>query len=458
MKKIFTLISLALLGSYGHAQVIALPVFASGLSNPVEIVNAGDTRLFVVEQSGKIQIVNPNGVKNTTPFLTLPSGLISAGGERGLLGLAFHPNYTINRFFYVDYTRAGDGATIIARYQTSLSNPNIADPASALVLLTVLQPFSNHNGGGLRFGSDGFLYIGMGDGGSAGDPGNRAQNINENLGKILRIDVDTTDGSLYQSPPSNPYVGVPGNDEIWSIGMRNPWKFSFDRETGDLWIADVGQSQVEEINHVIPTPGLNFGWKCYEGNNVYTANCAQSTTTYTFPVATYTHATGCSITGGYVYRGTVYPNMFGKYFFSDYCSNFIGMVNVATNAVTYANFTGGGSFVTFGQDVNGELYIADVTTGKIHRIIDSSLSVDDFAKSGFSLVPNPAKDFFTIKVAAGKTLSSVRVYDMTGKPLIYHNISGTENTISTDGLQTGMYIVEVKDNAGKTSKTKLMVN
>ncbi len=456
MKKIFTLLSIAFLGNFGHAQVIALPVFATGLSNPVEIVNAGDVRLFVVEQSGKIQIVNPDGTKNTTPFLTMPSGVVSVGGEKGLLGLAFHPDYVTNRFFYVNYTRAGDGATVIARYQTMLTNPNIADPTSALVILTIAQPYSNHNGGGIKFAADGFLYIGTGDGGSAGDPQNRAQNINENLGKMLRIDVDTTDDSLYQTPPSNPFVGVAGNDEIWAVGLRNPWKYSFDRETGDLWIADVGQSQIEEINHVVPTPGLNFGWKCYEGNNTYSTGCSTAPT-YTFPVAFYNHSVGCSITGGYVYRGTIYPNMFGKYFFSDYCSNFIGMVNVATNGVTYANFSGGSSWVTFGQDVNGELYIADVATGKIHKVIDSSLAVDDFAINGFSLVPNPAKEYFTIKTAVGRTLSSVSVFDITGKRLIYRNVSGNENTISTDGLQTGMYIVEVKDNAENASRTKLMV-
>jgi len=257
------------------AQTVGLQSFASGFSSPVEIAHPpNDARLFVVQQSGLIRILNPNGTINTTPFLTLTTSTILSGGERGLLGLAFHPNYATNGYFYVNYTRAGDGATVIARYSVS-SDPNIADASSGTVLLTVAHPFSNHNGGSIKFGSDGYLYIGMGDGGSGGDPGNRAQNINENLGKMLRLDVDSA--SPYGIPATNPYVGIEGNDEIWAIGLRNPWKFSFNRLNGDLWIADVGQNAIEEINKVaapLPNTGLNFGWRCYEGNVAYnTTDC-----------------------------------------------------------------------------------------------------------------------------------------------------------------------------------------
>jgi glucose/arabinose dehydrogenase len=250
------------------SQTISLQSFATGFSSPVAIVNAGDSRLFVVQRGGAIRILNANGTINGTNFLTIPSTTVLSGGERGLLGLAFHPNYATNGYFYVNYTRVGDGATVVARYSVSATDPNVANPASAQILLTVTQPYSNHNGGSLAFGPDGYLYIGMGDGGSGGDPQNYAQNINSLLGKMLRIDVDN--GTPYSIPTGNPFAGAtPGADEIWAVGMRNPWKFSFDKNTGDLWIADVGQSSIEEINKALSTDaGLNYGWKCYEGNSV----------------------------------------------------------------------------------------------------------------------------------------------------------------------------------------------
>ena len=309
MKRIFTLL-LVQLSLFTFAQSIGLTPFATGFSSPVEITHPrDDDRLFVVQQGGAIRILNTNGSINSTNFLTLTSTTISTGGERGLLGLAFHPNYATNGYFYVNYTNPA-GNTVIARYTVS-ANPNVANAASGTIILTVAQPFSNHNGGSIKFGPDGFLYIGMGDGGNAGDPGNRAQNSNENLGKMLRIDVDSA--SPYGIPPTNPYLGIEGNDEIWAIGVRNPWKYSFDRSTGDLWIADVGQYQIEEINHVTnTTPGLNFGWNCYEGNSVYSTCTIPAT--YVFPVAQYTHSAGaCSITGGFVYTGSLYPNFLNHY-------------------------------------------------------------------------------------------------------------------------------------------------
>ena len=267
MKQIITFL-IVLLSSFSYAQNINITSFANGFSSITAIEHpVDDARLFVLQQSGAIKILNPNGNVNATNFLTLTSATITSGGERGLLGLAFHPNYATNGYFYINYTNTA-GNTVIARYSVS-ANPNVADASSATILLTVTQPFSNHNGGSLRFGPDGYLYIGMGDGGSGGDPGNRAQNINDNLGKMLRIDVDSA--SPYGIPADNPYVGVAGNDEIWAIGLRNPWKFNFDRLNGDLWIADVGQNQAEEINRTaapLPT-GLNYGWKCNEGKCFY---------------------------------------------------------------------------------------------------------------------------------------------------------------------------------------------
>jgi glucose/arabinose dehydrogenase len=245
------------------AQEIELEQFATGFTNPIEIVHAGDSRLFVVEQGGIIRILNADGSVNPNPFLNI-SNLVSTGSEQGLLGLAFHPDYDDNGYFYVNYTNTA-GHTVVARYSVNPTDPSLADATSQLPLLTINQPYENHNGGCLRFGPDGYLYIATGDGGSGGDPENRAQNLETLLGKILRIDVDN--GNPYVVPATNPFMGVGGADEIWAYGLRNPWKFSFNRNNGDLWIADVGQNAVEEINKVVSNPGgLNYGWRCYEGN------------------------------------------------------------------------------------------------------------------------------------------------------------------------------------------------
>ena len=320
--KTILLFSLTMMSFFGQSQTITLQSFATGFDSPVEITNAGDSRLFVVQKGGLIRILNSNGSINTTPFLNL-STLISSDGERGLLGLAFHPNYAANGYFFVNYTNTS-GNTVIARYSVNSGNPDIAN-ITGTILMTISQPYTNHNGGSIKFGADGYLYIGMGDGGSGGDPGNRAQNINENLGKMLRIDVNSTISPFYTSPATNPYVGVAGNDEIWAIGLRNPWKFSFNRLNGDLWIADVGQGAIEEINKIVnplPNTGINFGWRCYEGNSTYnTSGCAPSST-MTFPFAQYARSGGaCSVTGGYFYTGSTYPNFQNKYFFTDYCDD-----------------------------------------------------------------------------------------------------------------------------------------
>ena len=358
MKK--TLLYYLLMLSYlGQSQTISLQSIATGFASPVEITNAGDSRLFVVQKGGLIRILNADGTVNATPFLNL-SAFVSTNSERGLLGLAFHPNYATNGYFFVNYTNLA-GNTVIARYTVNASNPNIANTTET-ILMTITQPFANHNGGTIKFGPDGYLYIGMGDGGSGGDPGNRAQNINENLGKMLRIDVNTTTAPFYSSPNSNPYVGVAGNDEIWAIGLRNPWKFSFNRLNGDLWIADVGQDAVEEINKVVsplPNSGINFGWRCYEGNSTYiTSGCAPSSA-MSFPFIQYTRSGGaCSVTGGYYYTGSAYPNFQNKYFFTDYCDNKIRMVNNAGVITTTAAFSGN-NFVTFGEDINGWNYIGN---------------------------------------------------------------------------------------------------
>jgi len=452
-------ICVVLLTTISFAQTIGLQTFATGFSSPVAIVNAGDARLFVVQRGGAIRVLNANGTINASNFLTLTSSTIVSGGERGLLGLAFHPNYITNGHFYVNYTRASDGATVIARYSVDNNNPNIANPNSAQILLIIPQPFSNHNGGSLVFGPDGYLYIGMGDGGSAGDPQNLAQNPNSLQGKMLRIDVDG--GSPYGIPADNPNVSNAFPDEIWAIGMRNPWKFSFDRVTGDLWIADVGQNAREEINKINAplTHGLNLGWRCYEANIPYNTSGCQSASNYTFPVAEYTLGGGnCSITGGYVYRGSTYPNMVGKYFFADYCANRIGWVNNNGGSITWSATFTGNNFVSFGEDINGELYIAGISNGVISRVIDTSLSTQDFAAQGLVMAPNPASTEFTIQNELLKPIQEITITDLSGKTLWKQHVS-TESyyTVSTQNWSKGYYIVTVTQTDGQSFHSKLIV-
>lgn len=453
MKRILFLLILINLSDSSYSQTVGLTSFATGFASPLEITHAGDSRLFVVEQGGIIKILNTNGTTNATPFLNL-SGIISSGGERGLLGLAFHPNYATNGFFYVNYTNPA-GNTVIARYSVS-GNPDIAN-TTGTVLLTITQPYSNHNGGSIKFGPDGYLYIGMGDGGSAGDPENRAQNTTELLGKILRIDVNS--GAPYGIPPSNPYVGVAGADEIWAIGVRNPWKFSFNRSNGDLWIADVGQNNVEEVNKVASTAaGLNYGWRCYEGNTAYnTAGCA-SAATMTFPLAVVTHAGGvCSITGGYVYTGTIYPNFQGKYLFTDYCRPQIGVMT-SVGAITYSTSFAGNNFSTFGEDNNGELYVAAINNGTIYKITDTSLGVAEFDTTPFKIYPNPTKSEVFIQKSNDNYPIEIAIFDLNGKLLVSQKTENlTINTVNTESLASGLYLMTIENNLGVHFTHKLAI-
>ncbi|PWA05209.1 PQQ-dependent sugar dehydrogenase [Flavobacterium psychrotolerans] len=436
------------------SQIVGIQSFATGFTSPIEVAHPeGDSRLFIVEQGGKIKILNSNGETNIKSFLTLTTSTISTGGERGLLGLTFHPKYSTNGYFYVNYTNIF-GNTVIARYSVS-TDPDVADASSGTILLTINQPFANHNGGSVKFGPDGYLYIGMGDGGSAGDPGNRAQNPNELLGKMLRIDVDSD--FPYGIPPTNPFVeSLSFRKEIWAIGLRNPWKFSFDKSNGDLWIADVGQNQIEEINKVSSTvAGLNYGWNCYEGNSVY-AGCTALPITYTFPLAQYTHSFGCSITGGYAYAGTTYPNFQGKYFFADYCSNKIGMLD-SSGTIVWSTAFKGTSFATFGEDYAGELYIAGSADGVIYKIIDTSLGVNGFHNKKIELYPNPATTEFFIQTKAVHLPAFITISDVTGKLLLYESLEAETSSISISTLQSGFYLVNIKSNNGENFSSKLTI-
>jgi len=381
----------ALLTSLPASGRVVLTEVASGFDAVTDIQNSGDGsgRLFFVRRSGQIMVWK-NNVVPPEPFLDIAS-LIAAGGERGLLGLAFHPDYRTNRFFYVNYTRAADGATVVARYSRSTADPDVADPSSAAILLTIPQPFANHNGGALRFGPDGYLYIATGDGGSANDPQNNAQDLTSLLGKILRIDVNAATGGLpYGIPPDNPFAGSsrPGvRAEIWAYGLRNPWRFSFDRVTGNLFIGDVGQSAREEINFVrAGTPGgMNFGWRIMEGtlctNLPGDPPCNPSA--FTPPVIDYGHDEGCSVTGGHVYRGSGVPELkdtappaagqlfTGVYIYGDFCSGAIWRLSAAAagGVANSALLASGLMITTFGEDESGELYVADAGTGKIYKFV-----------------------------------------------------------------------------------------
>lgn len=452
-KTILTLF--AALGFTSIAQTITLTPFATGFSDPVEIAHCGDDRLFVVEQGGAIKIVNSDGSVNSDNFLNL-SSIISTGSERGLLGLAFHPDYESNGYFFVNYTNTS-GNTVIARYSVS-DDSNIADASSGLILLTINQPFSNHNGGCIKFGPDGYLWISMGDGGSGGDPNNYGQNKNSLLGKMLRISVDG-DEMPYGIPEDNPFTNsAQGEDEIWAYGLRNAWKFSFDRETNEVWIADVGQNAIEEINKMPSTDaGLNYGWRCYEGDQGYNTSGCSDASMMTFPIAQYTHGSGrCSITGGYVYRGSQYTDIYGLYFFADYCSNHIGVVD-ETGSLTFLNNYSGNFFSTFGEDASGELYIAGKGSGTVHRIHGSvTASIEDVATT-IKVFPNPANNFISLESSSSALILQVVLYDISGKEIMRKSLDVNAAQIDVSHISNGLYIMEVKNSEGKTSKHKIRI-
>lgn len=348
---------------------------AGGLSSPVDIAStglSGDARLFIAEQSGLIKIVDPaTGQIAPERVLDISSKVINAG-EMGLLGLVFDPDLSERPFIYVNYVRPSNAGreTVIARYQLNASQ-TAADPASEKIILTVSQPYENHNAGDLAFGPDGYLYVPLGDGGSGGDPQNRAQDPGNLLGKVLRVDVHQ--GENYTVPTDNPFINQEGyRPEIWSMGWRNPWRLSFDRSSGDMWVADVGENKIEEVNHEPSgSAGRNYGWRCFEGTEELNLSGCGERSNYTFPVAQYAHIDGpCnSITGGFVYRGQKYPALNGYYFYADYCTG--NIYNLKSAQATYS----GGllkstafNISTFGEDSVGELFLADAKTGAIYQI------------------------------------------------------------------------------------------
>lgn len=405
---------------------------ATGLSGALYATSPpGDfERLFIVEQTtARIRILK-NGALLATPFIDLNS-IAGSGSERGLLGLAFHPDYANNGYFFVNYTD-NSGDTRVARYTVS-ANPDIADPGSAKQILFVDQPFSNHNGGCIQFGPDGYLYVGMGDGGSANDPGNRSQNGTSLHGKMLRLDIDSV--GPYNIPATNPFVGNPSfRDEIWAYGLRNPWRFSFDRENGDIYIGDVGQNAREEVSWQpgSSTGGENYGWRCMEGLNCTgLSGCTCNDSSLTLPIHQYVNGgSNCSITGGYNYRGCAMPEMHGVYFFSDYCSG--NLWSFEWDGTTKNNFQLrnaeldpgnqiGFGVVSFGEDAYGEMYIVEQNEiWKIEREL-ADQTIEILPPSTHEVSPGGT---FEYQIRASNRLGSavqvegwIDVVDADGNPL-----------------------------------------
>lgn len=350
-------------------------LLAANLTQPIYLTHAGDNtgRLFIVEQGGTIRIFKSGkgGGLLPTPFLNISNKVIS-GGEQGLLSVAFHPSYSTNGRFFVNYTAPGGGPagkSVIAEYRVS-SNPDIADPMSERVILEIPDPFSNHNGGLNKFGPDGMLYIGLGDAGGGGDPQNNGQSLGTLFGKILRIRVD---GALpYEVPLDNPFVGTPGaRGEIWAYGLRNPWRFSFDRCDGRFFLGDVGQNLYEEIDLIVK--GGNFGWRVMEGNHCFNPPAGCDMAGKILPIAEYDHSLGCSVTGGYVYRGARFADLAGRYIFGDYCTGRIwALWEAAPTSWTMAQLTQTSlNISSFGEDQAGELYVVN-HNGEIYQLFAGS--------------------------------------------------------------------------------------
>jgi glucose/arabinose dehydrogenase len=353
---------------------VSLELVVTGLQRPVAVRNAGDgsSRLFIVEQPGRIRIADIDGLR-ATPYLDISARVRDSANEQGLLGLAFHPDFENNGRFFVNYTDlAGD--TVVAEFTRSEGDPGRADPSSEAIIMTIEQPRSNHNGGDMAFGHDSYLWIATGDGGGAGDPDGNGQNLRNLLGKLLRIDVDG--GATYTIPPDNPFVDDPdARNEIWAYGLRNPWRFSFDRVTGDLFIGDVGQGMWEEIDFEarMDPGGRNYGWNAMEGSQCF-QNDSCSSDGLTYPIAEYSHLSGCSVTGGYVYRGTRFPALKGLYFYGDYCSGTIWALARTISGGWDSAIIGETSarISSFGEDESGELYLTDLGSGSLYLVTGSS--------------------------------------------------------------------------------------
>lgn len=470
---------LLILSFFAAAQVYPQVNFVNAFPNlsfslPLFLTHAGDgtNRIFVVQQRGIIKVFpNDSMTTNVQNFIDLSNIVSSSGNERGLLGLAFHPNYSSNRYFFVYYTRQSDGALRISRFTTQSGNPNKADSLSELNMLTIAHPtYSNHNGGCLMFGADGYLYAGTGDGGSGGDPNANAQNVNVLLGKILRIDINTpSGGNNYSIPPTNPFAGGGGAPEIYAIGMRNPWRFSRDAVTGTIYCGDVGQDAWEEIDTL--AVGKNYGWRCYEGNAPYNTSGCGPIGNYTFPIAVYQNVgSDISVTGGYVYRGARVPWLVGRYIYADYGSRKVWKLLLSGGAVSENSVIGVApqGVPSFGVDQSNELYIVG-SSGTIFKLQDALIGVQGISgeiPNGFSLeqnYPNPFNPVTNIYYNVGMTsVVNISVYDMTGKEVaVLLNESKPAGRYSVEwnaaNMPSGVYFYKLTINGSQSIEKKMVL-
>lgn len=443
----FVIACLSFTNAFSQNSVV-LDEVTSGLSKPIGIVNDGKSNfLYVVEQGGTIKKFDPIQKSSPELFANLTSKVNSNGGEKGLLGLAFHPKYDENGFFFVNYTTASQ--SIIARFKAL---NGVFDLASEKIILSVAQPFSNHNAGDLAFGPDGFLYVPMGDGGSGGDPGNRAQNGQELLGKILRIDINT-ENAPYLIPADNPFVSSSTvKPEIWALGLRNPWRISFTKG-GDLYIADVGQDKMEEINfHAAnDNSGLNYGWRCKEGTDNYNTNGCGDLSRFTNPIHTYLHSSsnGCSVTGGHVYEGSM-ESLKGKYFFGDFCSGKMWwLTNVSGVVNTEEVFNmGGGQLSAFGLSTTGEIYVTGYNQGEIYKINDPTTGFDDLNQTSSDIVayPNPTNGKINIESDFLKKYPQLILHDATGREVLNTKVSNDSKVELDMALfPKGVYLLSLRN-------------
>jgi len=461
---------------------LELEPFAKGFKYPIDMANCGDSRIFVVERLGKIWVCNASGEKLTsTPFLDITDEVFTVFpqdyDERGLLGMTFHPNLPDSPYFYVNYIGL-DSNSHIARFTVDPNHKNKALKGSELTILIVNQPkgvdFVNHKSGCLKFGTDGYLYVTFGDGGSADDPHNNAQDLSKLLGKMIRIDVDKRkNGKNYSVPADNPFVGVPDTkDEIWASGLRNPFRWSFDKLTGDLWLPDVGQDIWEEIN-LQPKGakgGRNYGWSCYEANHNFKFNgCNYNGTPYTFPIVEYKHTENpcAAITGGYVYRGTKYPKMYGMYVYNDYCNGKFSVVFKQNQSWLNVFMVDEDDlvYVSIGEDSKGELYAINQPTGEIEHIVDASQNsgvavLPATANIDIKLSPNPNKGQFTVELNANENDAYlVTVTDVVGATVFSENKTASKGinrwNFSSPKFQKGIYVLHLQ--SSKASITQSFV-
>jgi glucose/arabinose dehydrogenase len=464
MKKLLLPILPVILAATLNAQVsVQLVPVATGLSDVVGLAHANDERLFCVLRPGTIRIIQNEAVV-ATPFLSITSLVQSSGTEQGLLGLAFDPAYSENGYFYVHYTATGNVSTI-ARYQVSESDPNVADPASAQVIYTYQQPQGNHNGGDVQFGPDGYLYFSLGEGGGGGDSQNNAQNLNNPLGAILRINVHPEEG-VYSIPESNPFATAGGGvrPEIWAYGLRNPWRMGFDALTGDFWTGDVGQNAWEEIDFWPAgeefNSGPNFGWRCYEGLVPFSPGGCGAAEEYVFPVAVHPNGPWLSIIGGRVYRGTQFPSLYGRYIYTDYSVGQIWSLlpdgeGGWENEMILASQ--GAGIVVISENHELELFLGNRNNGTVYKLVDPTVEVREERQPMLNIYPVPAREQLIVEGEL-QGVREMMLFDAAGRQVAARSIATdvVRATLQVEHLNAGAYVLVLNDASGRQVARRLV--